>query len=276
MHTKSILFLILTFLLTFLGGAHAQLGFSRHKIPDLSLKHSVKQEGFQYNFEVIDSDRKGIRNHDKSKFYYWFKAQKVMATQGGSSGQLLHGSFESFYTNKQLQQQGKFNKGLKDGEWNYWRENGVLLRTENWSKGTLSGMQYVYNEAGIEIKNTYYYWNKRTEKTLDSLIEVKGNRMKITLYNPEQKVNEIQRFKKGLKQGKQIRYDADGTAEVRLFKKGIEKESKTKAVDEEAEKQGLKRFFQKINLRKKSETKTDSNEEKRFSLKRLFRKKEEK
>jgi antitoxin component YwqK of YwqJK toxin-antitoxin module len=256
---KTIL-LALTFLLSMQTNVFAQSSFGRHKIPDISLKHSVKQDGLQYNFEVLDKDKKGVRNHDKTKFYYWFKSQKVMATQGGSSGQLLHGQFESFYTNKQLQQKGNFEKGLKNGEWNYWRENGTLLRAENWKNGTLSGMQINYNEEGIPIKNTHVYWNKHSEKSLDSLVEIKGKKTKITLYDADQKTTETQRFKKGVLHGKQHTFEAGKISSTVLYRKGelkekqSEKESKPETATDEKTSifSKLKQKFKKEDKEKKA------------------------
>lgn len=129
---------------------------SQQVTKDFYLKKSLKQDGLQLQFTVLDEDKKGVWHYQRSKFYFWYKAQKVMATQGGASGQLLNGNYEAFHENKQLAQKGKFCRGLKDGEWLYWRADGTLRLIEVWKNGTFSGKQVRYTANG-EIEEQVEY-----------------------------------------------------------------------------------------------------------------------
>lgn len=68
-------------------------------------------------------------------FYYWYNANQIHATQGGFSGQLLNGHYSSFYPNKNLKEQGDFERGLKQGTWKNWNEKGELVGVINWNEG---------------------------------------------------------------------------------------------------------------------------------------------
>lgn len=67
--------------------------------------------------------------------YFWYNSGAIHETQGGYSGRLLNGQYTAFYLNKNLKEQGIFKKGLKDGIWKSWREDGSLLATVTWKRG---------------------------------------------------------------------------------------------------------------------------------------------
>ncbi len=175
------------------------LSFSQEIEKDLYLKHSVRQAGESYNFTVLSADKKGPFHHDKTKYYFWFKAQKVMSTQGGSSGLLLNGKFESFYDNKQLSSKGHFSKGLKDGEWLYWRENGSLIHVEHWKKGKLFGVEMFYDEKGNAIKTFDYKCYSYSKSTQDSLIvsNYEGTKKTITTFDDKGIITSKKTFNDG-------------------------------------------------------------------------------
>ncbi len=128
----------------------------QNKLDDYSLIRNVSQDELKYQFTVLDNDKKGVRKYDPEKTYHWYKTQRVMTTQGGASGDLLHGDYSVSYDNKQLKQKGKFKKGLKTGHWSYWNEEGKLIKTEKWKCGELNGKMVLYDEFGKEISTTYY------------------------------------------------------------------------------------------------------------------------
>ena len=148
--------------------------FSQEPKKDFYLKKSLKQDGFQYQFTVLEEDARGIRYFNKTKFYFWYKAQKVISTQGGASGQLLNGEFEAYHENKQLAQQGTFHKGLKDGEWTYWRKDGTLITIENWKHGEYSGTKELFNEKGELIETCKYSRFKCAKNHGDSTVIAKN------------------------------------------------------------------------------------------------------
>lgn len=174
--------------------------FSQKIDSDIELKHSVKQEGESYQFMVLSNDKKGVSKHDKTKYYFWYKSQKVIITQGGSSGQLLNGKFEAYYDNKQLSKKGSFEKGLKDGEWFYWRQDGSLIHTEHWKKGIKFGLETFYDEKGKVIETIDYNKRTFTKKTVDSLIvsNTEGSKKTITLLDKEGKITEVKKYKNGV------------------------------------------------------------------------------
>jgi hypothetical protein len=67
--------------------------------------------------------------------YFWYSANTIHTTQGGFSGKLLNGLYIEYYLNKNLKEQGKFKKGLKDGVWKSWNEDGSLSITNTWKNG---------------------------------------------------------------------------------------------------------------------------------------------
>lgn len=186
---------------------------------DLSLRHSMKQDGLSMLFTVLDSDKKGIKHHQPDKIYYWYKAQRVLGTQGGSSGQLLHGLFESFYGNKQLCEKGTYCKGLKDGEWNHWRTDGTLISKEHWSNGRQHGTQLYYDEQGEIYKTTIIRGKKATTNSGDSLIEISGNNHQVTVFDSLGRKLSVARYKKELLHGKQETFNGDEKT-VTVYKEG--------------------------------------------------------
>lgn len=155
-----------------------QSSLSQQVEADFYLKKSIKQEGKLYVFYVQDEDKKSNLNFDQDKFYFWYKAQVVKQTQGAASGQLLHGLYEVFYSNKQLVEKGRFRKGLKQGEWLYWREDGMLIRSEHWSHGKMVGTIQLFNEKGelVEKKKMkrFSFGKKEKSNPTDHSIKTKG------------------------------------------------------------------------------------------------------
>ena len=99
---------------------------------------------------------KGDIEPSPEKYYYWYSAGKLRTTQGGFSGKLLNGPYESFYQNKAIKEQGKFKKGLKSGTWKTWFENGNLKEVAEWRLGNKTGHFSEYDESG-KIKSAGRY-----------------------------------------------------------------------------------------------------------------------
>ena len=70
-------------------------------------------------------------------FYYWYEANVIHSTQGGFSGKPLNGQYIEYYPNKNLKEQGTFKKGLKNGPWKSWNEDGTLSVSSTWENGLL-------------------------------------------------------------------------------------------------------------------------------------------
>lgn len=238
------------------------VGFSQ-KIDELSTTFHLKQDGKSLNFTILDSDKKPPKKYCNEKFYYWYKAQNVIKTQGGSSGNLLNGKFNSFYLNKQLCEQGSFSMGLKDGKWNYWTENGILIRTENWKNGSLIGLQIDYDIDGTIRKKTIIGKLKQTDFIGDTIVLIHRSKRQIVINNEKGEKIEHKRYKNDLLHGKQ-EVISNGKKSICEYKKGVivekKEPSKNANSDQETEKKSTN-FFKKI-FKKKEKTAADLKEEK--------------
>lgn len=251
------------------------------KLEDYSLKHNLKQDGLAMQFTVLDSDEKGIRKYDPAKTYYWYKSQVVLGTQGGSSGQLLHGLFESFYDNKQLCQKGEYTKGLKQGEWNYWRRDGTLVKTEHWSAGRQTGEQLDYTDKGILRKRTVIHGRKTTSYAGDTLVEINGDKRTVTLMDSIGRVRSVARYKDQLLHGKQETVASDGSVTETVYKNGVvvpakEKKEKPAASGSEEKEGFFKRLKKKIFKKEKTAKPADDKKAKPEKEPKKPKKKEEK
>ena len=91
------------------------------------------------------------------RLYYWFDNSEIHHTQGGCGGYLLDGDYtEYFYPGNNLSVKGKFRKGLKDGIWCMWYENGNIKEKVLWKKGYLNGRKYYYTSTGAIYKVEKY------------------------------------------------------------------------------------------------------------------------
>jgi hypothetical protein len=121
--------LLLLFLLISIS-AYAQ------KLPDMGLNmvHIVELD----KTVVAELDEAGTRTSVKSTlFYFWYAANTIHSTQGGFSGTLLDGGYTEYYLNKNLKEQGSFKRGLKNGTWKNWNEDGTLIQTIIWKNGLI-------------------------------------------------------------------------------------------------------------------------------------------
>ncbi len=124
---KKILFLL--FLLLSISAA-------AQKMPDSGFdKVRIAENDKTILAEIIPVNKNPKAN--PTLYYYWYSANVIHLTQGGFSGKLLNGSYDEFYANNNLKQQGNFKKGLKDGVWKSWDENGTLTQVSTWKNGIL-------------------------------------------------------------------------------------------------------------------------------------------
>ncbi len=240
---------------------------AQKELKDFYLNRSLKQDNQQFQFKILDDDKHGVWFYRKNKFYHWYKAQHVLSTQGASSGVLLHGVFEGFYESKQLAQRGRFSKGLKSGEWLYWREDGTLRRSESWKNGVMRGDQNMYDESGQVVETiTLKRWSSE-RRVADSLIQTKGNKERITLFDEQGKVSAREDYKNGKLHGDVRSYEDGKLTDLKRYKYGEElvKEEKNKEKKEEkAEPEEKTPFFKRIFSRKeKSEKEPKEKREKK-------------
>jgi len=151
-------------------------------------KHHIANEDHQLSFYTLSPDQSvGTIRSDRS--YYWWGGKQIQVTQGGYSGKLLNGVFTVYYLNKQLKQQGLFKKGLKNGEWKEWNEQGKLILRTNFVEGIASGNFYKYNDLG-ELKEQGTYKNGKIDGELKKYISADSvaiSKYKNGMLVPEQK-----------------------------------------------------------------------------------------
>ncbi|MDX2362484.1 MAG: hypothetical protein QNK23_16875 [Crocinitomicaceae bacterium] len=225
--------------------------FCQYNLDQIELKRNIRQDNQQFQFMVLDEEKHGIWNYNRHKFYYWYKAQKLISTQGGSSGRLLDGKFEGFYQNKQLSQRGEFKKGLKHGEWLYWREDGTLYSSENWKKGELFGNQKKYDAHGEEIETITITGNRKIYRTESSMRIVNSNGIEKLKFYENGSLIRTERQKDGELHGF-VRLYEDGKMISKVkYKRGIVQEKKLNAeaeeeTDEEVEAEEKEPFFKRV------------------------------
>lgn len=140
------------------------LGFNQ----DPFLRRHIKTDSLKY--EVYISKTKIDPHHlNDSLFYHWCKSQKVMATQGGIGGDILHGDFKAFYHDGQLAELGRMRLGLKHGVWKTWYANGQLKSVYHYRKGKKHGTFAEYDLGGQVIQAGKYKRNALTDEPLVGL-----------------------------------------------------------------------------------------------------------
>jgi hypothetical protein len=82
---------------------------------------------------TCDAPKVGYYRSDRQ--YHWVRAQRIYRTQGGGSGELMHGTYLAYHVNGQLKEAGHFNQGLKHGEWRSWNDLGDLISMKYWRHG---------------------------------------------------------------------------------------------------------------------------------------------
>jgi hypothetical protein len=97
--------------------------------------------------------------------YYWYGNNQVHHTDGGFSGKLLHGKYESTYPNGQLKISGTFRYGIKNGEWCQWYPDGKIKERMIFSDGSLHGNYtlYTYNPENVIVRK-FKHGNELTKE----------------------------------------------------------------------------------------------------------------
>ena len=254
----------------------ATFAFSQKPLKDFYLKRNLKQDGQNYQFTVIEEDKRAIWFYRQDKFYFWYSAQHVISTQGASSGTLLHGNFEGFYENKQLAQKGEFKRGLKQGEWMYWRSNGTLESTQKWSNGELK-IERWFDEEGHIAKTVHRKIGKMYRESGDSVSVISRNRKKEDRFIYENdRLIKSEQLKNGQLDGTLKEYEngkcvirqkyKDGVLVEKVAKEKKSKEENPDEITEESEKKTLReRLFKKERKEKKVKEEKPPKEPKRVS-----------
>jgi hypothetical protein len=253
-------------LLLFFLSSLASFAQKEKEVKDFHLRKNIREAGLQYQFTVLDEDRHGVWFYHRHKRYHWFKAQRILSTEGASAGILLHGNFEAFYSHKQLAIRGRFCKGLKSGEWKEWYEDGSLKAVERWAGGRQRGEQMYYNADGsVREVIQARQWSQTTFRN-DSLITQHGKKTEIRVYDGQARIASITRTKNGVLHGDQLRYEDGRKVESLHYKNGslVEPKTKKEGKAQTAEEQGEEKesFFKRL-FRKKDKAEKDAEKEKK-------------
>jgi antitoxin component YwqK of YwqJK toxin-antitoxin module len=105
--------------------------------------------------------------------YYWYDNNCIQSNVGGFAGKLLHGNFQVFSSGA-LVEEGKYYKGVKQGQWITWLASGIISEINEFDDGLLFGEVLKYNSKGALIESCQYrnglrhgeYWVCKGDSTI--------------------------------------------------------------------------------------------------------------
>ena len=228
--------------------------YAQSQLEDFSHRRSVKQENQQMTFFVRDEDKSNPGSFSNDTWYYWFKSQKIMTTQGGADGLLLEGLFIAFYSNKQLSQKGHFKKGVKTRSWEYWRKDGSIDVEEKWRNGKLiyKGIYDLNSQRNKTIKKRF---SKTKIISKDSVAVYKNDALeKLKIYNSNNNLISISKYNHGVLNGDYKIYENGKLISKSKYKNGIVVPSKEDCkTDKKKETSRFIAFFNNLFKKKDKE-----------------------
>lgn len=129
---------------------------------------NINNTHYTEKVEILSEEQQKVKP-EEDLTYYWYAYNKVMKTEGGYDGKLLHGQYAAFYFNNNLKEKGKFRKGLKDGKWISWYEHGKIMEIVEWSKGKKDGPYRSYDPQGQQVLDANFKNGKLHGKTTSYL-----------------------------------------------------------------------------------------------------------
>ena len=127
-------------------------------------KRIINADDFDYEFYI--SSEKNPK-YKLGKTYFWFRSGAIHQSTADAGGPLLVDHYAKFYKSKQLAEKGTFDKGLKDGIWKSWYENGNLSSIEKWKNGFRHGDYISYAENGDKKVEGNYRNHKKHGTWID-------------------------------------------------------------------------------------------------------------
>jgi antitoxin component YwqK of YwqJK toxin-antitoxin module len=115
----------------------------------------LRDSNLTMKVHILNTAPDKLKCSDDLTYYYHHKGG-IHQSQGGYTGSLLDGAWESHFSSNVLSTQGIFEQGLKSGTWRYWQPNGKLLREEAWKAGKLHGHFVEYDTDGYPAKMGRY------------------------------------------------------------------------------------------------------------------------
>lgn len=130
------------------------------------------------------------------RFYHYFSGGQLGKAEGAYLGKVLHGPYQQHTRQKQLLEQGMFDKGLKVGIWKQWHAAGHLAAQKEYKKGFLHGKWLSYSSKGSLI------WSKSYKENLPN--------GRCTSYFPNSQAQLEETWKEGVRHGEFKEYYAGG------------------------------------------------------------------
>ncbi|HXD93107.1 MAG TPA: hypothetical protein VNX01_07820 [Bacteroidia bacterium] len=133
----------------------AQKGYDQAK--EVTYNANIANTDSSVRAEVYYETNKNIKI-EQNVVYYWFYLNKILSTQGGFEGRLLHGTYSCFYPNNNLKEKGEFKDGQKTGKWIAWYTNGKIRETSTWKKSVKNGLNEFFDKDGnVTLQANYKY-----------------------------------------------------------------------------------------------------------------------
>ena len=110
-------------------------------------------DGFYYKIKTKEVPFTGISEefYRRSFFEIILRKKPKLRIQKHWKNGKLHGPFEEFYENGQLECKGNWKDGYKhDGLWEYYHEDGQLWARENYKNGKREGLVESFYDADLE------------------------------------------------------------------------------------------------------------------------------
>ena len=95
------------------------------------------------------------------KYYFSYKGGEIKRVRGMVVGKILDGDFSELDEDNNVLIAGRFDEGLKDGEWKKWYPNGELREVAHWNKGVQSGTFTAYSLSGELVQEGEYDEGKK-------------------------------------------------------------------------------------------------------------------
>lgn len=130
----------------------------------LAVQAQTVRLGTETGYVVANLSEKPVRSPYFDRHYHWVRAQSLHITQGGVGGTALHGSYQAYHPNGQLLEEGQFDRGLKNGTWKKWAQDGLLTQVEKWKYGRLHGITQRYSDQGELLEEARYRKGKLVVK----------------------------------------------------------------------------------------------------------------
>ena len=120
-----------------------------------SLWINYNSQGFIISREIYALDKlNGLR------VTYYLEGQgedeEKMLTIENYKDSLLDGSFESFFMKGNIEKQGNYIKGNKEGTWLIYNPDGQRASKANYKNDVLHGWSFAYNSKGVELKKLMF------------------------------------------------------------------------------------------------------------------------